>query len=111
MDSPDKIVFHYTSIDGLLGITESASIWGTNILYLNDASEFSYAKNLLGTELKRFREDTSGFKKGTCFDEAAGYFFFKILEEKINKLLPSEHFSFYVCSFSEESDLLSQWRG
>lgn len=111
MDTPEKIVFHYTSRDGLLGITESASIWGTNILYLNDASEFSYAKKLLGSELKRFREDTPGFKKGTSVDEAAGYYFFEVLEEKIDKLLPSEHFSFYVCSFSEESDLLSQWRG
>lgn len=111
MDNPDKIVFHYTSLDGLLGITESASIWGTNILYHNDASEFNYAKSLLSDELKHFCEVNPDFKKGTGLDESLGYYFFKILEENINRLLPSEHFSFYVCSFSEESDLLSQWRG
>jgi len=107
MDDPDKTVFHYTSIDGLLGITKSSSIWGTNILYLNDASEFSYANTLLSNEIATFCETNPDFKK----DKSWGYFFFESLENNINKLLPSEHFSSYVCSFSEESDLLSQWRG
>jgi len=107
MDNPAKIVFHYTSLDGLLGITESASIWGTNILYLNDASEFSYAKALLSNEIENFCEANPDFKKETSW----GYYFFEFLEKNINKLLPSEHFSSYVCSFSEVSDLLSQWRG
>jgi len=111
MSDPDKIVFHYTSFDGLLGMTNSASIWGTNILYLNDASEFVYAKSLLNQELHGFCQTNTGFKKGTNLDESLGYYFFKIVEENVNKLLPSEHFSFYVCSFSEEPDLLSQWRG
>lgn len=107
MDDHDKTVFHYTSIDGLLGITKSSSIWGTNILYLNDASEFSYANTLLSNEMATFCEANPDFKK----DKSWGYFFFESLENNINKLLPSEHFSSYVCSFSEESDLLSQWRG
>jgi hypothetical protein len=111
MENPDKIVFHYTSLDGLLGITESTSIWATNILYLNDASEFNYAKSLLSDKLKHFCDVNPDFNKKTTLDESLGYFFFEILEENINKLLPSEHFSFYVCSFSEEFDLLSQWRG
>ena len=111
MENTDKIVFHYTSLEGLLGITQSASIWGTNILYLNDTSEFSYAKSLLSSELKRFCEVNQDFNKKIKFEESPGYFFFNILEEKIDELLPSEHFSFYVCSFSEECDLLSQWRG
>jgi hypothetical protein len=111
MDNTDKIVFHYTSLEGLLGITASASIWATNILYLNDASEFNYAKSLLSEELRRICDVNPDFNNKTNFKDFPGYFFFEILEENINKLLPSEHFSFYVCSFSEESDLLSQWRG
>jgi hypothetical protein len=107
MDFQDKTVFHYTSIDGLLGITESSSIWGTNILYLNDASEFSYANTLLSSEIAAFCEANTDFIK----DKSWGYYFFESLENNIKKLLPSEHFSSYVCSFSEESDLLSQWRG
>ncbi len=107
MDNPDRIIFHYTSINGLLGITESSSIWCTNILYLNDASEFSYANALLNNEIERFCEANRDFKTGKSW----GYYFLESLGNNIKKLLPSEHFSSYVCSFSEESDLLSQWRG
>jgi len=103
----DKILFHYTSNEGLLGIIESASIWATSVLYLNDLSEFSYAKNLLSNEIKKFCETNPKFNTGKSF----GYFFFESLENNINKLLPSEHYSCFVCSFSEEGDLLSQWRG
>ena len=107
MHKLDKILYHYTSLEGLLGITESASIWGTNILYLNDASEFNYAKDLFQNELKSFCKTNPDFKTGASW----GYFFFESLENNINKLLPHGDFSCYVCSFSEESDLLSQWRG
>ena len=107
MDNPDKTLFHYTSHEGVLGITDSASIWATNVLYVNDASEVNYAKNLLNNEIKSFCEANPDFKTGTSW----GYFFFESLENNINKLLPSGNYSCYVCSFSEESDLLSQWRG
>jgi len=107
LEDRHKTVFHYTSLDGLLGITESASIWCTNILYLNDASEFNYAKALLSNEIVSFCEANPDFKKESSW----GYYFFESLENNINKLLPSEHYSSYVCSFSEEGDLLSQWRG
>ncbi|GAF99954.1 unnamed protein product, partial [marine sediment metagenome] len=42
-----KIVYHYTSLEGLIGIINSQRIWATDILYLNDASEFKYSKNIL----------------------------------------------------------------
>jgi hypothetical protein len=111
MDNPDKKVFHYTSLDGLLGITKSASIWATNILYLNDASEFNYAKNLFINELEQFCKVTPGFKEKKVPEESLGYYFFVILKDRINKHFPSQDLGFYVCSFSEKSDLLSQWRG
>jgi hypothetical protein len=101
------MLFHYTSHEGLLGITDSASIWGTNVLYLNDASEFNYAKKLLSSEIRNYCETFAHFKTGRSW----GYFFFESLEANINKLFPSRNYSCYVSSFSEESDLLSQWRG
>ena len=107
MVNTNTILFHYTSQEGLIGITESASIWGTNVLYLNDASEFNYAKNLLSKEIKIFCETNPEFNIGKSW----GYFFFESLMNNINKLLSSGNYSCYVSSFSEESDLLSQWRG
>ena len=46
MNETEKILYHYTSLEGLLGIIESKSIWATNVLYLNDASELNYSINL-----------------------------------------------------------------
>ncbi len=107
----DKIVYHYTSLEGLIAIINSQRIWATDILYLNDASEFKYSKNILYEEVKKLRKKDPRFKLTKNFDDSLGYFFYEILEENIEKLFPSEHFSFYLCSFSEEKDLLSQWRG
>lgn len=111
MVTKDRMVFHYTSLQGLLGITESASIWATNILYLNDASELLYAKDLLKEELTVFRKTNEGFAKTDTLDKSLGHFFLESFEDNINTLLPSQTIGIFVCSFSEEGDLLSQWRG
>ena len=49
--------------------------------------------------------------KHKTFDDSLGYFFLQALEDNINTLFPSKQFSFFVASFSEDNDLLSQWRG
>ena len=54
MKEKSKLIYHYTSINGLIGIIERKSIWATNILYLNDASELNYSKNILKEEIKHF---------------------------------------------------------
>jgi hypothetical protein len=107
----DKLVYHYTSLQGLLGITESKAIRATNILYLNDASELDYSKSLFCEEIQHLRKTNEKFKKHKTLDDSLGYFYLQSLEENMNTLFPSKQFSFFVSSFSEESDLLSQWRG
>jgi hypothetical protein len=47
MNANEKILYHNTSIKGHLGIVETKSIWASNILYLNDASEINYSIGLL----------------------------------------------------------------
>lgn len=111
MEDQEKIVFHYTTIQGLLGIINNKSIWATNTLYLNDASELHYAKDLLKQELTVFRGTHPEFLRAEKLDESLGHFFLETLEDNINALLPSQHMGFFVCSFSEDGDLLSQWRG
>ena len=105
----DKPLFHYTSVEGFLGIASSKTIWATNILYLNDASELNYSKELLRNELFEIRK--KGFNINSNLETSVDHIFFEIVEENIDKLIPSQNFGFFVCSFSEEKDLLSQWRG
>jgi Protein of unknown function (DUF2971) len=106
MEENEKLLFHYTSLEGLLGILESKSIWATNILYLNDVSELSYALGLL-------KEQIRNIQKGLGNVLMHEYLFFQILRELIEDedFIPSGRLGYYVCSFSQEEDLLSQWRG
>src|ERR1043165_5564915 len=47
-ESPSlKVLYHYTSYDSLIKIFAAGSIWASNILYLNDGSEFNYAYDIL----------------------------------------------------------------
>jgi len=95
-DAP-AILYHYTTLEGLLGILESRVLWATSIRHLNDSSEFRYTVDLVrdvildiprgasgayGRSLDPFREALSGMEEGTV----------------------------YVSSFSAAPDLLSQWR-
>jgi hypothetical protein len=89
-------LFHYTTQCGLLGILESDSIWATKIQYLNDSSEFAFTLSL-ARDVLRERSYESGDigKRARC------------LLESIDSI---ELLNICVCSFSQDHDLLSQWR-
>jgi hypothetical protein len=99
MNETEKTLYHYTSLEGLLGIIESKSIWATNVLYLNDASELNYSIDLPKGQVDEFKDNIPNDKNwlGTL------NFF-----DKFTRLFTStEILGFFVCSFSEEEDLLS----
>jgi hypothetical protein len=87
-----QTLYHYTSLHGLFEIIKTKSIWATDILYLNDASEFEFTKNIIISQLEKNPSDIAVLMINS-FDEIFKY------------LTP------HVCSFSERGDLLSQWRG
>ena len=92
------LLYHYTSIEGFLGIISSKNLWASHCQYLNDASEYKHALN--------FAEEISSniFMND---DYNAGFGF--ILRKSISSL--KEDSEIFIASFSEEFDLLSQWRG
>src|ERR1035437_8040735 len=47
-----KYLYHYTSQKGLFGILQTNKLWMTNILYLNDSSEFTHTLDLVKSELE-----------------------------------------------------------
>jgi hypothetical protein len=98
---PEKL-FHYTNMKGVGGIVQSNHLWATDFRSVNDMTELIYGSDLLASELKRYADESS---------------------EDIAKLLNwlsdfyGEHsntyrnfFEIYIISFSEEPDMLSQWR-
>ncbi len=95
---PNKLLYHYTDQNGLLGILKSKEIWATHHQCLNDTQEFLYAKELVREELKkRISADNST----------------RSLLERMSSALGgpgNEDVNLYVASFSEEPDSLPQWR-
>lgn len=92
-----KVVYHYTTMDAMMNIVKTKSIWATSILYLNDLSEMRYL-------ISRVRKRRAAYKKTHPDVDAR---LFDGLFEKQNKNFM--HYPF-VTSFSRDGDSLSQWR-
>lgn len=98
---PPEMIFHYTTANGLLGVIKSNRLWASDVLYMNDATEVEYGRQLIievaaaaGAEAKCPMAQT--------------------LCKSIDTVLYPVGMvggGFYAACFCEEGDLLSQWRG
>jgi Polysaccharide biosynthesis protein/Polysaccharide biosynthesis C-terminal domain len=95
---PTVPLAHYTSASGLSGILSSKSLWATHIRFLNDSKEFVHAVGLAREYLKTFRSRPSTTTNGLLTDRLFGC---------LDAMLGNT----WIVSFSEDGDLLSQWRG
>jgi len=91
------MLYHYTSLDGLIGIINGNSVWASHCKYLNDSTEYIHALNApISISNNIYMDDD--------YLSPFGFSMRKALDEMI-------HNDVYVSSFSEKPDLLSQWRG
>jgi len=94
-----KLLFHYTSATVLQKLVERPVIWATDTGYLNDASEMLYALDVVALIAKELRGDarTKWSREFLSRIEAPSW--------------PGPNvYEVYVSCFSEEPDVLSQWR-
>ncbi|MCQ4251563.1 DUF2971 domain-containing protein [Pseudomonas stutzeri] len=96
---------HYTNTPGLMGIYQSRTLRATNIKFLNDEQEFVHALELIRQLIEETDEN-----KAAPYIPAFNEFKEKILS-KITMLDKQTSESIFTLSFSEKTDLLSQWRG
>jgi hypothetical protein len=89
-------LFHYTSPEGFIGIVTTKSLWASDMLSLNDASEAEYPRALIGEVFDLHRAAISDVDRERFKRQLLEYMF---------RLHPP----FVVC-FCEDGDLLSQWR-
>ena len=98
IDEFNGILYHYTSVEGMIGIIESNVIFATSFPFLNDSSEIVYgrrlAKNILINKITTEKDDITK----------------KIYEECLN-LNGVDKKRIYITCFCEKGNLLSQWRG
>jgi Protein of unknown function (DUF2971) len=92
---PREHLYHYTTIKGVIGICKSRTIWATDLLYMNDPSEYVYASKIIDEVTKAYAATHPGF-------------------ERYEPAWPNPldlGLRVYAACFCEEKDLLSQWRG
>ncbi len=95
-DTPD-LIYHYTSLDGFVGIVESGTIWLTDYAYLNDTRELAHGAEFVLDVIDEIRKtETSEGIRG-------------LLETWSNDIQRSTH-RICIASFSADGDSLSQWR-
>ena len=90
-ESPPKIIYHYTNINGLLGMIATSKIWATHVSRLNDSSEYHHGIRVVADCVTKAIPASS-----------------KPLVDKI--LSEFKKVETYIVSYSTEHDLLSQWR-
>ena len=89
--TPRLPLYHYTTASGLIGIIKSRSLWATSHLHLNDLKEYKVAERLIRRELAHSKLSAN-----------QGHLMTALVRK-------SQQTSF-VLSFSEDGDLLSQWK-
>lgn len=92
---PPEHVYHYTTIEGVLGICKSQKIWATDLSYMNDTSEYVYASRIIEevTQAYTASQPRFGAYRNCC-----------------HRTPLDLGLRVYAASFCEEKDLLSQWR-
>jgi len=100
-----EVLWHYTSMQGFIGIIETKRVWATDIRHLNDRKEFEHGKDLIRAQIDSLRiepDDELGTQK----------LLIDILERDLDKgFFNTPNEEIYVSSFSAKGDQLSQWRG
>jgi Protein of unknown function (DUF2971) len=97
---PTKNLFHYTSLDGIVGIHKDEAIWATSVQYFNDASELRHATDLFQRRIDHLLGNNLGSKEVLTR-----------LRDWLKSPLYVKNASLYAVSFTEKRDSLSQWRG
>ncbi len=94
-----KVLYHYTTYKGILGITESRSIWASSVRHLNDTAEVKYACDLVTAHFERVLPKVAPGNR-----ERFEYVWSTFMQSV------TRHTNVFVASLSEVGDSLSQWR-
>lgn len=96
----EKLLYHYTDLDGLRGILKTRSFWCGHHSTFNDPMEIQYGKKLISDLISERKEDEENPNIKEFYKSASLY---------VNAFGLSIHHAFISC-FCEDGDLLSQWR-
>jgi hypothetical protein len=99
--SPPSILYHYTTLKGLLGIVRSCKIWATDSSFLGDRSELRALGQAISNQIAQRIERPVGNAQVKLLVQ---------LRDWLKDRIENGPFLF-IASFTENGNLLSQWRG
>jgi hypothetical protein len=94
-------IYHYTSLESLINILKTKSLWATNCQYLNDKHEAKYFSNILKSELKYELTKLKTFNSSLT-DLILNIFDSNDYKNHIDKS--------YIISFTKSFDSLPMWK-
>ncbi len=99
-----ETLYQYTDLNALKGIIKENELWATHWRYLNDDNEFKGAFKILKTCInKKIASKKINIQTKKYLND---------LQNRFNQNVDiSDRYDVGLCSFSEDGDLLSQWRG
>ena len=97
----DRLLYHYTDLDGLRGILSERSLRMSHSSTLNDPAELEYGKLLAIEVIEKLQVDSE-------LQDVRE--FLRALIGQVRSIGNTIH-DLFVTSFCEDGDLLSQWRG
>jgi hypothetical protein len=97
---PKENLFHYTSLDGVVGIREAGGIWATKIQYFSDYSELDHAFDMFRSRCQILLGNGRGPREIVLQ-----------LDSWLRSRSHTASASLFVVCFTESRDSLSQWRG
>lgn len=101
-EAPTKLLYHYTSLRGLQGMVDSRTLWVSEVRYLNDAEELRHINRWLQHEISAHLHDTStNAHRRECLAQFSVWLPSRLQDGPM----------LFVGSFTENGNLLSQWRG
>jgi hypothetical protein len=98
-------LYHYTTLSGLVGITSNSLLWASDVRYMNDASELTYAAELISEVLTETLSGVENEVLRAALPAASVAEFANPFAYGIGRTWP------FAACFCEDGDLLSQWRG
>lgn len=96
---PTDTLYHYTSLNGVLGIVGSRVLWASDIRYMNDSAELRHTADLVKDEVE--------MRLGQGHDHPR---LLNSFIEWVRHRITNGHILFGA-SFRSNGNLLSQWRG
>lgn len=118
-DEYPDVLWHYTNLEGLLGIAKYKCLWATDARYLNDSTELTHGRDCLQAAWDIEVAIARKIEAGEPFTGEEPAFgperltrILKVTSKGIHKVtvVAGDPAPFVTC-FSADGDRLSQWRG